>query len=55
MMGESERLDTLKTLEENRKTVNTQMEKMPISLGTMSLRNKKKELEIRLAEIDSAI
>ena len=44
-MPEEERLETLKELKNNKKTVQDMLMKMPISMATMSLRNQQKELE----------
>ena len=45
LMPEEERLETLKELKNNKKTVQEMLTKMPISMATMSLRNQQKELE----------
>lgn len=54
-MSESERLDTLQALNEQKRDVTNQLEKMPISLRTQALQNKKTALEDKLAELDRSI
>jgi hypothetical protein len=54
-MDESERLATLKDLNGNKHEINTMLEKLPISMRTQSLTQRKNELEDKLAEIDRAI
>jgi hypothetical protein len=55
LLSEDERLETLNQLLESRKEVITLLERMPISLKTMSLQNRKMELERKLDELDDAI
>ena len=55
MMKDDERKETLENLEKNKTDFNNQLEKLPVSLRTMALRKRKKEMEDRLAEIDLAI
>ena len=54
-MPESERLQTLTDLEENKKKVNLLLQKMPISMQSLHLQNQKKELEDKLIVIDKSI
>ena len=54
-MDEQERLATLRDLEANKKDVNTMLEKMPISMRTHAMTQRRNELEDKLAEIDRAI
>lgn len=54
-MEEGERLATLKQLNENKREVNNQLEKLPISLRTQAMRNRKNQLEDKLAELDRSI
>jgi hypothetical protein len=54
-MEESERLATLRDLEENKREVNNMLEKLPISMRTQALSKRKTELEDKLADIDRAI
>ena len=55
LMPESERLQTLTDLEENKKKVNLLLQKMPISMQSLHLQNQKKELEDKLIIIDKSI
>ncbi|CAI2370930.1 unnamed protein product [Moneuplotes crassus] len=54
-MDEGERLATLRDLENNKKEVNTVLEKLPISMRTHALNKRRDELENKLVEIDRAI
>ena len=45
LMDEEERLATLRDLEQNKKDINTALMKMPISMQSLSLKNRKTELE----------
>lgn len=54
-MDEDERLETLRDLQNNKREVNTMLEKLPISMRTHALNQRKNELEDKLAEIDRAI
>lgn len=54
-MDEDERLETLRDLQNNKREVNSMLEKMPISMRTHALNQRKNELEDKLAEIDRAI
>jgi len=48
-------LETLYNLENSKKDIITLLEKMPISMKTMILQNRKAELEKKLDEIEDAI
>jgi hypothetical protein len=55
LLPEDERLATLDQLNETRATLINTIESLPISMRTMSLRNKKFDLEAKLKEVDAAI
>jgi hypothetical protein len=55
LLSDDERLDTLNQLVDSRKEVITLLERLPISLRTISLQNRKSELEKKLDELDEAI
>lgn len=55
LLSEEERLETLKNLNAKKEQLETELFKMPISLRTMSMQNKKAELENKLRELDDAI
>ena len=54
-MSEEERLETLKNLQESKKDVEKVLGKMPISMRTLALQQKKAELEKKIDELDQAI
>ncbi len=55
MLSEEERLETLKNLHESRTEAQKALEKLPLSMRTMALVQKKAELEKKIDEIDKAI
>ena len=55
LLSEEERLNTLNGLISNKKDINCQLEKMPITTRTNAVRLKKEELYKKLDEIDKAI
>ena len=55
LLSEEERLETLKNLQGSRTEVEKALGKMPISMKTLAIRQKKTELEKKLDEIDRAI
>ena len=55
LLSEEERLETLLSLENSKKDLITLLEKMPISMKTIQLQNRKSELEKKLDEIEDAI
>ena len=55
LLTEEERLNTLNGLIENKKEINNQLEKMPITTRTNSIRVRKEELFNKLEEIEKAI
>lgn len=55
LLSEDERLETLHSLENTKKDIITLLEKMPITMKTMQLQNRKAELEKKLDEIEDAI
>jgi hypothetical protein len=55
LISEEERLETLHSLENSKKEIITLLEKMPISMKTITLQNRKTELEKKLDEIEDAI
>ncbi len=55
LISEDQRVETLNQLVDSRKEILTLIERLPISLKTMSLQNKKTELEKKLDELDDAI
>ena len=55
LMKEEERISTLEELKKNRADVNDMLMAMPLSMRTDALRNKKRELEDKLSDIEKAI
>ena len=55
LLSEEERLETLRNLQENKKEVEKVLGKLPISMKTLALQQKKAELEKKIDEIDRAI
>ena len=55
LLSEEERLSTLNGLIENKKEITNQIEKMPITTKTNSIRIRKEELYKKLEEIEKAI
>lgn len=55
LMKEEERVKTLEELVKNRKDINEMLINMPLSMRTDALRNKKRELENKLDELEKAI
>jgi hypothetical protein len=55
MLSEEERLITLDGLLQKKKDLENELFKMPISLRTMSMRNKKAEIENKLNDVEAAI
>ncbi len=55
LLSEEERLSTLNGLIENKKEITNQLEKMPITTRTNSIRIRKEELYKKLEEIEKAI
>jgi hypothetical protein len=54
-MKDEERIKTLEELVKNKKEVNEILINLPLSMRTDALRNKKRELENKLDEIEKAI
>ena len=55
LLSEEERISTLNGLIENKKEITNQLEKMPITTRTNSIRIRKEELCKKLEEIEKAI
>ena len=55
LLSEDERVQTLSSLENTRKELVNMLEKFPITMKTMSIQNKKAEMEKKLTEIEEAI
>lgn len=55
LLSEDERVTTLSSLKETQKQILTLLEKMPLSMKTLSIQNRKAELEKKLEEIENAI
>jgi len=55
MLSEEERLNTLKTLQETRAEAQRALDKMPLSMKTLALTQRKAELEKKIDEMDKAI
>jgi hypothetical protein len=55
LIPESERIQTLTDLKNNREQINQILAKMPISMRTEHLKSQKKEMEQKILEIDRAI
>lgn len=55
LLSEEERISTLESLNLKKKKLEEELFKMPITMKTMSLQNRKAELEKQLDEVDAAI
>jgi hypothetical protein len=55
LMPESERQDTLRTLEESREEALSQLRRLPFVIETITLKKKQENLENKLREIDRAL
>lgn len=55
MLSEGERVEALKTLEETKKLLEQELQKMPLSMKTMGQAKKKKELEDKIIETEKGI
>ena len=55
LLTEDERLETLSNLMKTKEEVENLLGKMPISMRTLSMQNRKTELESKLSELDAAI
>lgn len=55
LMGEDERIRTLEELVSEKRQISELIFSMPLSMKTEALKNKKKELEFKLIEIERAI
>lgn len=55
LISEEERLQTLDNLNRTKKEVESALFKLPITMRTLSMQNKKAELEAKLDELDAAI
>lgn len=55
LMNEEERQHMLKELEQSKREVQTELDRMPISMKTLSLQKKKDELEEKLRGIEKNI
>jgi hypothetical protein len=55
LLSEDERISTLLKLQETKKSLLEALDKLPLSLKTLNLRNKKIDLDKRLSEIETAI
>ena len=55
LMDEEERVKTLDALLENKKEVQETLEKLPLSMKTEALRQRKRELEEKMNELERAI
>jgi hypothetical protein len=55
LLSEGERLETLNNLINTRKELMNLLEKMPISMRTFAIQNKKAEMEKKLNEIEDGI
>jgi len=55
LLSEEERMQTLTSLQDTRKDLCNMLEKMPITMKTMSVQKRKEELENKLNEIENAI
>jgi len=55
LLSEEERVQTLTSLQETRRDLCNMLEKMPITMKTMTIQKKKEELETKLSEIENAI
>ena len=54
-MSEEERVNTLEELKKNKQEMNEILRNMPLSMRTEALKNKKRELEEKLVDIEKAI
>eukprot|EP00826_Nyctotherus_ovalis_P053351 TRINITY_DN6916_c0_g2_i7.p1 TRINITY_DN6916_c0_g2~~TRINITY_DN6916_c0_g2_i7.p1 ORF type:complete len:123 (+),score=58.04 TRINITY_DN6916_c0_g2_i7:70-438(+) len=54
-LSEEERVETLKNLQESKADVEKMIGKMPISMRTLALQQRKAELEKKVEELDRAI
>ena len=52
---EDERLEMLDNLLKKKRDIESELFKLPISLRTLSMQNKKAELEMKLTELENAI
>ena len=55
LMDEEERLQTLQDLHDSKREVSAALEKLPISMHTISMKNHKVDLETKLIRIEKAI
>lgn len=55
MMSEEERIQTLEELERQKNELYDMLRSMPLSMRTESLKNKKRDLELKLVEVEKAI
>ena len=55
LLSEQERVSTLEHLKLTKEEIETILDKLPISMKTMALQNKKTELERKLVDIEKAI
>lgn len=55
LLSEDERVDTLNNLLNTRKELINLLEKMPISMRTVAIQNKKADMEKKLNEIEDGI
>ena len=55
LMGEEERIATLEELKVKKEEIQKMLFSLPLSLRTDALKNKKNELESKLAEVEKAI
>lgn len=55
LLSEEERLSTLDSLKESKNNIMNLLEKMPMSMRTLALQNRKTELENKINEIEEAI
>lgn len=55
LMTESERISTLEELQKQKTVLNETLDSIPLSLKTDALKNKKRELEAKLQEIERAM
>ncbi len=55
LLSESERVSNLESLHSRKRELINILEKLPVSMSTLSLINKKRDIENKLDEIDEAI
>lgn len=55
LLSEEERLETLKNLKESKADIEKMIGKMPISMRTLALQQRKADLEKKVEELDRAI